>query len=250
MKIIGIIPARMGSSRYPGKPLVKILDKTMVEHVYRRSEMSNILDGLYVATPDKEIKKVVEEFGGNVIMTSPKHNRCTDRIAEAAENIDCDIVFNIQGDEPLLYPEIIDECTKPFFEDKSIVSVNPIAKILNIENIEDRNDVKVVCDQNGYIMYYSREPIPSRFLAKDSPMFKLVCIMPFTKKFLMKFTELDQTPLEKIESIDNLRILEHGYKVKAVEIPRGIDGVDTPEDREKVEKIMMNDPLYQKYKDK
>ncbi|MEW6679515.1 MAG: 3-deoxy-manno-octulosonate cytidylyltransferase [bacterium] len=248
MKVIGVIPARMGSSRYPGKPLVKILGMPMIEHVYKRSELSEILDDLFVTTPDLEIKETVESFGGKVIMTSPSHNRCTDRIAEAVQGINCDIVVNIQGDEPLLYPEIIDMTVEPFFEDSSIVSVNPIAKITNMADIEDRNDVKVVCNLDGYIMYYSREPIPSRYLSKDVAIYKLVCIMPFTKDFLMTFAKLEQTPLEKIESIDNLRILEHGYKIKAVEIPRGIDGVDTPEDRERVEKIMMEDPLFIKYK--
>lgn len=248
MKVVGVIPVRMESSRYPGKPLVKILDMPMVEHVYKRSAMSKTLDDLYVATPDEKIRETVEGFGGKTIMTSPKHNRCTDRIAEAVKDINCDIVVNIQGDEPLLYPEIIDMTVKPFSKDSSIVSVNPIAKITNMDNVEDRNDVKVACDLEGYIMYYSREPIPSRYLVKDIPMYKLVCIFPFTKDFLMTFTKLKQTPLEKIESIDNLRILEHGYKIKAVEIPRGIDGVDTPEDRDMAEKIMLKDPLYPKYK--
>lgn len=247
-KIIGVIPARMGSSRYPGKPLAEILNMPMIEHVYKRSLLSKMLDDLFVATPDEEIKEVVEAFGGRVIMTSPSHNRCTDRIAEAVKNIDCEVVVNIQGDEPLLYPEIIDLTVKPFFEDDNIVSTNPIAKIINQDDIEDRNDVKVVCDCNGYIMYMSREPIPSRYLSKDALMYKLVCIMPFRKDFLMNFSKLEQTPLEKIESIDNLRIIEHGYKIKAVIIPKGIDGVDTPQDRQKVEKLMLTDPLYPKYK--
>lgn len=248
MKIIGIIPARMGSSRYPGKPLVDILGMPMVEHVYRRSNMSNKLNDLYVATPDKEIYDTVEGFNGKAIMTSDKHNRCTDRIAEAVEDIECDIVVNIQGDEPLLYPEIIDRVVEPFYEDKDIVSVNPIAEIKDKKNIDDRNDVKVVFDKKGFIMYYSREPIPSRYLTEEITMYKLVCIFPFTKNFLMKFTKLRQTPLEKIESIDNLRIIEHGYKVKSVIIPRGIEGVDTPEDRDIVEKIMREDTLFRKYK--
>ena len=121
MKVVGIIPARMGSSRYPGKPLVKILDMTMIEHVYKRALMSKSLDELYVATPDEEIKETVEGFGGKSIMTSPKHNRCTDRIAEAVNDIDCDVVVNIQGDEPLIYPEIIDMVVEPFFQNKNIV---------------------------------------------------------------------------------------------------------------------------------
>lgn len=249
-RVIGVIPARMGSSRYPGKPLAKILNMPMIEHVYKRSLMSKTLDNLFVATPDEEIKKSVESFGGKVIMTSPRHNRCTDRIAEAVKNIDCEIVVNIQGDEPLLYPEIIDMTVMPFFEDDDIVSTNPIAKITNRNDIEDRNDVKVVCDCNGYIMYFSREPIPSRYLSKDADIHKLVCIMPFRKDFLMNFSKLEQTPLEKIESIDNLRILENGYKIKAIIIPKSIDGVDTPQDREKVEEIMLTDPLFPKYNSK
>jgi len=248
MKVIGIIPARMGSTRYPGKPLVKILGLSMIEHVYQRAKMSNALDALFVATPDNQIKEVVESFGGKVIMTSPKHNRCTDRIAEAVKDIDCDIVVNIQGDEPLLYPEIIDMTVEPFPKNKGIVAVNPIAKITNQEDVEDRNDVKVVCDLEGNILYMSREPIPSRYLAKGATLYKLVCIMPFTKKFLMTFMGLKQTPLEEIESIDNLRILEHGYQIRAVEIPLGIDGVDTPADRDRVEKKMLQDPLFPKYK--
>ena len=246
--IVGVIPARMGSSRYPGKPLAEILGMPMIEHVYRRSEMSKILDDLFIATPDEEIKKAVESMGGKEIITSPNHNRCTDRIAEAVKDINCDIVVNIQGDEPLLYPEIIEMVVNPFFKDKNIVSVNPIAKITDMNDIEDRNDVKVVCNRDEYIMYFSREPIPSNYLSEGAPMYKLVCIMSFTKDFLMTFAKLDQMPLEKIESIDNLRILEHGYQIKAVEIPKGIAGVDTPEDRDKVEKIMMADPLFLKYK--
>ena len=248
MKVIGIIPARMGSSRYPGKPLAEILGMPMIEHVYRRSLMSETLDDLYVATPDQEIIDAVEKFGGKAIITSPSHNRCTDRIAEAAEDIECDIVVDIQGDEPLLYPEIIDMVIEPFKNDSDLVSVNPIAKIIDEDNIEDRNDVKVVTDKNSNILYYSREPIPSRYLKKDADLYKLVCIFPFRKDFLMKFTELEQTPLEIIESIDNLRIIEHGYRVKAVVIPRPIDGVDTPEDKKYVEKIMKSDSIYQKYK--
>jgi 3-deoxy-manno-octulosonate cytidylyltransferase (CMP-KDO synthetase) len=249
MKVIGVIPARMGSSRFPGKPLAEILGLPMIEHVYRRSEMSKTLDGVYVATPDTEIKKAVEDFGGEAIMTAPEHNRCTNRVAEAVEDIEGDIIFNIQGDEPMLYPEIIDLTVKPLLKDESIKVANPIAKITDKSNFEDRNDVKVVCDLQGFIMFYTREPIPSLYLAKgDVPMYKQICIMPFRRDFLMEYTLMSPTPLEEVESIDMLRILEHGHKIKGVEVPRSIDGVDTAEDRDHVESLMKDDPLFEKYK--
>ncbi|MFA4955744.1 MAG: 3-deoxy-manno-octulosonate cytidylyltransferase [Candidatus Methanoperedens sp.] len=248
MKVVGMIPARMGSSRFPGKPLEKILGIPMVEHVYKRSEMSLTLDGLFVATPDKEIKKIVEGFGGEAIMTSPLHDRCTDRIAEAMENIEADIVVNIQGDEPMLYPDIIDLSVKPLLEDESILCSNPIVKINDINTFNDRNQIKVVCDQQGFILFMSREPIPTMVrMGMKIPMLKQICIMPFRKDFLVTYNHLPQTPLEISESVDMLRVLEHGYRIKAVEVPFETFSVDTAQDLVKVEKLMKNDPLLEKY---
>lgn len=248
MKVIGMIPARMGSSRFPGKPLEKILGIPMVEHVYKRSQMSPILDGLFVVTPDTEIKETVERFGGEAIMTSPLHDRCTDRIAEAMQEIEADIIVNIQGDEPMLYPEIIDLSARPLIEDKSILCSNPIVKIRSMETFNDRNQIKVVCNQQGFILFMSREPIPTMVrMGKNIPMYKQVCIMPFRKDFLITYNQLPQTPLEKAESVDMLRVLEHGYQIKAVEIPTETFSVDTPQDLLKVEKLMKNDPLLKKY---
>ncbi|MCZ7393727.1 MAG: 3-deoxy-manno-octulosonate cytidylyltransferase [Candidatus Methanoperedens sp.] len=248
MKVIGMIPARMGSSRFPGKPLEKILGIPMVEHVYKRSEMSQKLNGLFVATPDKEIMEIVEGFGGEAIMTSPLHDRCTDRIAEAMENIEADIVVNIQGDEPMLYPDIIDMSVKPLIEDDSILCSNPIVKIHDIDTFNDRNQIKVVCNQKSFIMFMSREPIPTMVrMGRKIPMLKQVCIMPFRKDFLVTYNHLPQTPLEKAESVDMLRVLENGYQIKAVEVPSETFSVDTPQDLMKVEKLMKNDPLVEKY---
>ena len=137
MKIVGVIPARMGSSRFPGKPMALICNKPMIEHVYKRSAMSKTLDDLYVATCDKEIYDAVIAFGGKAIMTSDCHERCTDRIAEAIQNIDADIIVNIQGDEPLIYPDMIDEALKPLLEDDSIVCSNLMAEIKNGADFED-----------------------------------------------------------------------------------------------------------------
>ena len=248
MKVIGIIPARMGSSRFPGKPLENILGHPMIEHVYKRSQMSSTLDELYLATPDEEIKEVTERFGGHVIMTSPLHERCNDRVAEAVQNMDADIVVTIQGDEPMITPEIIDLTVSPLLKDDSIYCAHAISRIHDPGAFNDRNEAKVVCNQQGYIMYISREPIPTTAKnALDIPMLKLINVIPYRKDFLIKYTHLDQTPLEQAESMDMLRVLEHGYQIKAVEIPYKIFSVDTPGDMQHVQDLMREDPLLAKY---
>ena len=254
MKIIGVIPARMASSRFPGKPLAKILGIPMIGHVYFRSKMSQTLHEVYVATCDKEIFDYVESIGGKAIMTSDSHERCTDRIAEAVEKIEAmtnsqvDIVVNIQGDEPMVFPEMIDEVVKPMLTDNSIVTTNLMALMKTRNEHEDPNEVKVVVDKNNYALYFSREPIPSRKKgATEVPMLKQVCIIPFRRDFLFKFTQLEPTPLEKIESVDMLRAIEHSYKVKMVLTSFQTYSVDTPEELRFVEGRMKNDPLVMKY---
>ncbi|EHQ36868.1 3-deoxy-manno-octulosonate cytidylyltransferase [Methanoplanus limicola] len=248
MKIVGIIPARMGSSRFQGKPLVPICGKPMIEHVYRRSAMSLTLDDLYVATCDQEIYETVREFGGKAIMTSNCHERCTDRIAQAVENIEADIIVNIQGDEPLIFPEMIDQALEPLLSDSAIVCSNLMADINNEKDFEDPNEVKVVVDLDGFALYFSREPIPSRKKgSSDFVGLKQVCIIPFRRDFLFKYTKLSPTPLEIIESVDMLRAIEHGYKVKMVKTPYETYSVDTIEDLMHVEEIMKDDELFRKY---
>ena len=254
MTIIGIIPARMGSSRFPGKPLAKIHGISMIEHVYKRSAISKSLDDIYVATCDTEIKEAVEAFGGKVVMTKDTHERASDRVAEAMNKIEIqkncliDILVMIQGDEPMVYPEMIDAAIKPLLSDKNIVVTNLMFPLKTREEHEDPNEVKVVADKDNFAMYFSREPIPSRKKgAKELPMLKQVCIIPFKKDFLIKFNELPQTPLEIIESVDMLRVLESGYKVKMVFSNFETYSVDTVEDLKKVEDLMTNDPLMEKY---
>lgn len=254
MKIIGIIPARMGSSRFPGKPLKKILGKTMIEHVYRRSVMNKILGGLYVATCDEEIKEEVERFGGRVVMTASTHETCSDRVAEAYDNIksDAEIVVIIQGDEPLVYPEMIDLALKPMLKDrnKEIFCTNLVQKIKTLEEFNDPNEIKVVFDLSGYALYFSREPIPSLKKSEHLNWYKQVCIMPFWQETLKEFNKMERTPLEEAESIDMMRIIEHGYRVKIVESPFSTYSVDTEKDLRKVQEIMREDKLYKKYCDK
>ncbi len=248
MKVVGVIPARMGSSRFPGKPLAKIHGKTMIEHVFQRSRMSKSLDELYVATCDNEIAEEVERFGGKSIMTSVCHERCTDRVAEAVERSQAEIVVIIQGDEPMVYPEMIDLAVETIKADDSVVCVNLMEEIYSDEDFNDPNEVKVVVDKEGNALYFSREPIPSsKKGAKGYPRYKQVCIMPFKKDFLYKYNQLEPTPLEAIESVDMLRVLEHGYKVKMVFTERVTCSVDTPEDLAEVERLMKDDKLTKSY---
>ncbi len=254
MNTFGIIPARMASSRFSGKPLARICGITMIEHVYKRSLMSKNLDDVYVATCDLEIKTTVEDFGGKVVMTKDSHERASDRVAEAIQKLEnesgnmLDIVVMIQGDEAMVYPEMIDEAVKPFYEDKNILVTNLMSHLKTMEEHEDANEVKVVVDKDNYALYFSREPIPSRRKwIKEVPMLKQVCIIPFRKDFLLTFNKLPQTPLEIVESIDMLRVLESGYKVKMVFTKYETYSVDTVEDLKKVEKKMINDPLIKAY---
>jgi len=245
MKIIGVIPARMASTRFYGKPLAKILGIPMIGHVYFRSKMSKILDEVYIATCDKEIMDYAKSIGAKAIMTKDSHERASDRTAEAMLKIEKEtgakvaIVVMVQGDEPMIHPEMIDEAVKPMLNDDSILVVNLMASLKTREEQNDPNEVKVAVDKQDFAMYFSREPIPSwKKGAKDVPMLKQVCIIPFRRDFLIKFNQLEPTPLEIIESVDMLRAMEHGYKVKMVRTEFQTYSVDTQEDLQHVESLM------------
>lgn len=255
MKIIGIIPARMASSRFPGKPLAEIQGIPMIGHVYFRSMMSGLLDEVYIATCDQEVMDYASSIGAKAVMTSSSHERASDRAAEAMQKIEkeqgkkVEIVVMIQGDEPMIYPEMIDDAVRPLQKDEKIQVVNLMAKLDTREEHEDPNEVKVVVDRQGFALYFSREPIPSRKKGVDDvPMLKQVCIIPFRRDFLLTFNNLTPTPLEIIESVDMLRVLEHGYRVKMVMSDRRTYSVDTPEDLACVETCMRNDELVRRYK--
>ncbi len=254
MNIIAVIPARMGSSRYPGKPLEKILEIPMIGHVYWRTRMSKLLSEVYIATCDEEILRYAESIGAKCIMTSSSHERATDRTAEAmliAERDTgkkVDIIVMVQGDEPMTHPEMIGEAVGPLIQDSSILVSNLMAPIEDREEHDDPNEVKVVVDLQGYALYFSREPVPSwRKGAQNVPMLKQVCIIPFRRDFLLKFNSLSQTPLEVTESVDMLRVLEHGYRVKVILTQHRSYSVDTPEDLRFVIEQMKSDPLIRQY---
>ena len=250
MNIVALIPARMGSSRFPGKPMAKILNKPMIGHVYERVSKSPILTSTVVATCDKEIYDYIESIGGRAVMTSSKHERASDRCAEAllkfeeASNLRFDIVVMVQGDEPMTHPDMIREAVEPMILDENIQVVNLLGKIKDSIEFEDRNCIKVVCDLNLDAMYFSREPIPTRSKINIVPMGKQVCVIPFRRDFLLKYTQLKVTPLEVAESVDMMRVLEHGLKVRMAPTNHMSFSVDTDEDLKRVEIVMSNmDPL-------
>lgn len=254
MNIIAIIPARMGSSRFPGKPLADIHGLPMVGHVTIRTAMSKSLCATYIATCDQVIMDWAARAGLEAVMTSDTHTRCTDRTAEAMLKIEratgkkADIVVMVQGDEPMVTPGMIDAALAPMLKDPSIQVVNLMADMDSVEEFEDPNEVKVVTDLYDNALYFSREPVPSRKKGVTVvPMRKQVCIIPFRRDYLLHFNSLKETPLEIIESVDMMRILENGDKVRMVPISERTLSVDTQADLEKTREAMKNDTLRLQY---
>ncbi len=237
MQITAVIPARYSSTRFPGKPLAKIAGEPMIKHVYRRVKRVEELDEVIVATDDNRIYSTVKEFGGEVRMTSTTHPSGTDRIAEVARNLDSDIIVNIQGDEPLIKKEMIKAAIKPFYGDKSLKVSTLKKKINDKEEINDPDVVKVVTDKKGYALYFSRSLLP--YPRKDgAEFFKHIGLYVYRRDFLLNFCEMETTLLERVESLEQLRILENGYRIKVVETDYNAIGVDKPEDIKKVEEIL------------
>lgn len=254
MNIVAIIPARMGSSRYPGKPMADIHGVPMVGHVTFRTAMSSSVGCTYIATCDQVIMDYAKSAGLKAVMTSDKHTRCTDRTAEALlkieelEGFKADIVVMVQGDEPMVTPEMIDAAIKPMLEDPTLNVVNLMADLANEEEFEDPAEVKVVTDLHGNALYFSREPIPSRKkIDTPVPMKKQVCIIPFRREFLLHFNSLPETPLEIIESVDMMRVLENGDRVRMVPVNNRTLSVDTPADHQRVISMMAPDVLRKQY---
>lgn len=254
MRIVAVIPARMASSRFPGKPMATIHGMPMIGHCYSRVRMSDVLSDTYVATCDEEIFDYIQSIGGKAIMTADSHERASDRAAEAMIKIEentglqTDILVMVQGDEPMDTPEMITQALYPMLSDDSIHIVNLAGQIMSLAEFEDPNTVKVVVGNDGNAIYFSREPIPSRKKgADDVPMLKQICIIPFRRDYLLQFNSMPETPLECIESVDMLRVIENGGKVRMVMTEAQSIGVDTPEHLERVEKLMVDDALMSEY---
>ena len=240
-RVVAVIPVRMGSSRFPGKPLAPLHGLPMIEHVFRRAQLCEQLDEVYVATCDDEIRVVAQGFGAIVIMTSATHERATDRVAEAAEHFASDVVVMIQGDEPMITPKMISASLAPLRSDPSVLCVNLVHRISSRREFLDPNTIKVVADLNDNAVSFSRSPID------ESNVFKQVCVIPFRSECLREFARLPPTPLELAESIDMLRLLEHGRKVRLVETAVTTHAVDTPEDLQLVQTLMNDDELMRQY---
>jgi len=233
MRAIAVIPARYASTRFPGKPLIEIAGKTMIERVYRRAELARSLAEVWVATDDDRIRAEVERFGGRVVMTSSDHPSGTDRIAEAARRLEADVVVNVQGDEPLMDPAEIDAVVEPFAGDPELQMSTASVIIRDPRDAASPDVVKVVTDVRGFALYFSRLPLPY-YRAGEGPHRKHLGLYAYRKEFLLRYAALPPTPIEQAERLEQLRVLENGYRILVVPVEHDAVSVDVPEDLERV----------------
>ena len=245
MRVTAVIPARYASTRFEGKALVDIMGKPMVQHVYERTCRAALVSEVIVATDDPRIEAAVKAFGGRVEMTSISHETGTDRLAEVGERIDSEIIVNVQGDEPLIEPAMIDEAIRPLIDDKTIVMGTLKSRVRNLHDFLSPNVVKVITDCNGFALYFSRSPLPffrdkwndlkdEAFASGRLLCYKHVGMYVYRRDFLIRFAGMPQTYLERAEKLEQLRVLENGYRIKVVETEHESIGVDSPPDLEKV----------------
>ncbi len=235
MKIIGVIPARYDSTRFPGKPLALINGKPMIQHVWENSSKSKLINELYVATDDKRIFDAVNAFWGNAVMTSKKHKSGADRIGEVVKSKNCNIVVNIQGDEPFINPLNIDKAIMPLIKDKNINVSSLCTRIKRKEEIDNPNVVKTVLDKKGFALYFSRYAVPyNRDNAKNITYYKHIGLYVYRKDYLMKFVKMKPSKLELTEKLEQLRILDNGGRIKVVITNIDSVTVDTASDLKKL----------------
>jgi 3-deoxy-manno-octulosonate cytidylyltransferase (CMP-KDO synthetase) len=283
IRAVAIIPARYASTRFPGKLLADLAGKPLVEHVYRRTAACRALSASMVATDDERVAAAVRSFGGLVRMTSPGHQTGTDRLAEVARTLDCDLIVNVQGDEPLIDPAMIEQALRPFAADSSLVMSTLRRRFDDPSEASDPHVVKVVVDRQGFALYFSRAAIPylrgsgvggrgsegnpqslipnpqpasakaTAWPPRSSPdaaaseggarvdLYKHIGLYVYRRDFLLTLARLEPTPLERAEALEQLRALEHGYRIMAVETAYDAIGVDTPEDLERVRRLLTAD---------
>ncbi|MCK5013726.1 MAG: 3-deoxy-manno-octulosonate cytidylyltransferase [Candidatus Omnitrophica bacterium] len=239
MKIIGVIPARWASTRFEGKVLALINGKPMIQHVWERSKKSELLNDLIIACDDDRVIVVAEQFGAKTVLTSKDHASGTDRIAEAIESIDGDIIVNIQGDEPLIDHAVVDALAATLVEDPSCSMGTAIKVVTTKKELKDPNVVKVVVDGEMNALYFSRSVIPYNRDDEDEVIYyKHLGIYSYRRDFLLSYKSLPKSHLEKCEQLEQLRALEFGYKIKTVVTDIETIGVDTQEDLARVEKLL------------
>jgi 3-deoxy-manno-octulosonate cytidylyltransferase (CMP-KDO synthetase) len=248
MSVVGVITARMASTRFPGKPLTPILGRPMIEHIYRRSCMARGYDTVLIATCDPAIREAAEKFGAPVVMTSDRHERAAERAAEAAASRREDIAVLIQGDEPMVRPDMLEDLVAPLLADPTLLSTNLMLPIGD-DDARDPDQVKVVCDARGDALYMSREPLPTFRYKAAGPRWRQLGLIAFRREFLVRLMAMPSTPLERAESVDMLRALEHGFPVRMVPTSHVTYAVDAPGDVARVESLMQADPLLARYGD-
>jgi 3-deoxy-manno-octulosonate cytidylyltransferase (CMP-KDO synthetase) len=232
-RVVAVIPARYASTRFPGKALADIAGRPMIEHVYRRAAEARIVDAVVVATDDRRVAAAVESFGGIARLTAATHRTGTDRIAEVARDLRCSIVVNVQGDEPLVEPSAISDMVEALTSDPSLEMSTLRTAIRHHADYVSPHVVKVVVDPHGNALYFSRAPIPYH-REGTVEAYKHLGLYAYRREFLLRLAALPQTALEQAESLEQLRALEHGFRVRAVETQYDSIGVDTPEDLERV----------------
>ena len=249
---VAIIPARYASSRLPGKALADIAGKPMIQHTYERVQQAALVSRILVATDDNRIVQAVESFGGRAVMTAPDHATGTDRLAEVAATLTDDLIVNVQGDEPLIHPEMIDTVVRLLAEEPALPMSTLRIRIETPDDIFNPAITKVVTDLNGYALYFSKGPIPfcrnewGDFMRRgtDLPDFvppQVAChvgLYAYRREFLLHYAELPPTPLEQLEQLEQLRVLEHGYRIKVADTTHTSIGVDTPEDLERARRFL------------
>jgi 3-deoxy-manno-octulosonate cytidylyltransferase (CMP-KDO synthetase) len=239
VSVVAIIPARYQSSRLPGKALADIGGRPMIEHVYRRTSAARSVGVVIVATDDQRICDAVEAFGGRAQLTSPAHESGTDRLAEVAAGLTCDVVVNVQGDEPLVDPSMIDDAIAPFRTDRALEMTTLRRRIDDDADRQNPNVTKVVVDRDGYALYFSRAPIPfTRQGCPPAPAWRHIGLYAYRRECLLRLTALPPTDMERAEALEQLRALEHGIRIKAIETKFDSLGVDTPEDLARVRQLV------------
>ncbi len=241
LRTLGVIPARYGAQRFPGKPLTMVAGKPLIQHVYEQVVKSTQINKIVVATEDERIVRAVKAFGGEAMMTSPSCATGTDRVAEVSRQHESEFVVNIQGDEPLMRPEMIDQLVAGLRNDAGCVMATLARRIDTGRDLQNPNVVKVVFGRNGNALYFSRYPIPfarDPAVAGATARYKHLGIYAYRQGFLQKFVQMPQSELEKAEKLEQLRALENGYAIKVLVTPHDSVGVDTPEDVQRVEEIL------------